>query len=96
MPLFVALGKATEEGTRNLVGLQQRHRAAVRRAERSGARVVGSYALMGHYDYLAILDCPDVATAMKVLAREAAGGNVRYETLAAMPIEEFAALVEEE
>jgi uncharacterized protein with GYD domain len=50
MPLFVALGKATEEGTRNLVGLQQRHRAAVRRAERSGARVVGSYARMGHND----------------------------------------------
>ena len=96
MPLFVALGKATEEGTRNLVGLRQRHAAAVRRAEKAGAKVVGSYALMGHYDYLAILDCPDVATAMKVLAREAGGGNVRYETLAAMPIEEFAALVEEE
>ena len=96
MPLFVALGKATEEGTRNLVGLRQRHAGAVRRAEKAGARVVGSYALMGHYDYMAILECPDVATAMKVLAREAAGGNVHYETLAAMPLDEFAALVEEE
>ena len=96
MPLFVALGKATEEGTRNLVGLRQRHEVAVRRAERLGARLVGSYALLGHYDYLAILDCPDLSTALKVLAREAAGGNVRYETLAALPLEEFAALVEEE
>ena len=96
MPLFVALGKATEEGMRNLVGLNQRHQAAVRRAEKAGAKVVASYALMGHYDYLAILDCPDLKTAMKVLAREAAGGNVRYETLAAMPVDEFAALVEEE
>ena len=96
MPLFVALGRATEEGMRNLVGMRQRHQAAVRRAERMGAKVVGSYALMGHYDYLAILDCPDLATALKVLAREAAGGNVRYETLAAMPLEEFASLVEEE
>jgi hypothetical protein len=42
MPLFVALGKATEEGTRNLVGLQQRHRAAVRRGGRSGAPGGGS------------------------------------------------------
>jgi uncharacterized protein with GYD domain len=95
MPLFVALGKATEEGMRNLVGLRQRHQAAVRRAEQLGARVIGSYALLGHYDYLAILECPDVATALKVLAREAMGGNVRYETLAAVPLEEFAALVEE-
>ncbi len=96
MPLFVALGKATEEGLRHLVGLNQRHRAAVRRAEKLGARVVGSYALLGHYDYLAILDCPDLSTAMKVVAREAAGGNIRYETLAAMPLDDFAALVEEE
>jgi uncharacterized protein with GYD domain len=96
MPLFVALGKATEEGMRNLVGLRQRHQAAVRRAEKLGARVVGSYALLRHYDYLAILDCPDLTTALKVLAREAAGGNVRYETLTAMPIEEFASLVEDE
>jgi uncharacterized protein with GYD domain len=96
MPLFVALGKATEEGRRNLVGLRQRHAAAVRRAEQAGARVVGSYALLGHYDYLAILDCPDLPTALKVLAREAAGGNISYETLAAVPIEEFAALIEEE
>jgi uncharacterized protein with GYD domain len=95
MPLFVALGKATEEGMRNLVGLRQRHQAAVRRAEQLGARVIGSYALLGHYDYLAILECPDVATALKVLAREAMGGNVRYETLAAVPLEEFAALIEE-
>ena len=96
MPLFVALGKATEEGARNLVGLRQRHGAAVRRAEKAGAKVVASYALMGHYDYLAILDCPDLNTAIRVLAREAAGGNVRYETLAAVPLDEFAALVEEE
>ncbi|HZU06733.1 MAG TPA: GYD domain-containing protein [Chloroflexota bacterium] len=95
MPLFVALGKATEEGMRNLIGLRQRHQAAVRRAEQLGARVIGSYALLGHYDYLAILECPDVATALKVLAREAMGGNVRYETLAAVPLEEFAALIEE-
>jgi uncharacterized protein with GYD domain len=96
MPLFVALGKATDEGRRNLVGLRQRHQAAVRRAEQAGARVIASYALLGHYDYLAILECPDLATALRVLAREAAGGNVAYETLAAVPIEEFAQLVEAE
>jgi uncharacterized protein with GYD domain len=96
MPLFIALGKATDEGRRNLVGLRQRHQAAVRRAEQAGARVVGSYALLGHYDYLAILDCPDVTTALRVHAREAAGGNVSYETLAAVPLEDFASLIEEE
>jgi uncharacterized protein with GYD domain len=58
-----------------------------------GAKVVGSYALCGPYDYLVILEAPDTQTAMKVLVRESAGGNVTYQTSAAVPMEEFAKLV---
>ncbi|MCL4459765.1 MAG: GYD domain-containing protein [Chloroflexi bacterium] len=94
MPIFVALGRATEEGMRNLGGFSQRHEQAVKRAESMGGKVLGSYALLGRYDYLVILECPDVETALKVLAREATGGNVRYETMIAIPIEEFAKIVE--
>jgi uncharacterized protein with GYD domain len=94
MPIFVALGKATDDGVRNLESFSIRHERATQRAEQAGARVIASYALLGHYDYLVILDCPDEKTALFVLTREAAGGNVRYETLPAMPMEEFATLVQ--
>jgi uncharacterized protein with GYD domain len=95
MALYVALGKATEEGKRHLDGLEGRHQSAVRKAEAAGAKIVGSYALLGRYDYMVILDCPDHATALKILAREAGGGNVEYETFAALPMSEFAKAIAE-
>ncbi len=90
MPIFVALGRNTAEGIRNMDGLTRRHQAAVARAERAGAKVLGSYALGGPYDYLVVLDCPDEKTALKVLTQEATRGSVRYETFVAVPMSEFA------
>ncbi len=90
MPLYAAMGKTTSEGKRHLDGLAGRHQAAVKKAEAAGGKVVASYALLGPYDYLVILDCPDHLTAMKILAKEAEGGNVSYETYGAVPMSEFA------
>src|SRR5712692_6581865 len=97
MAIFVALGKATEAGKRRtLDGLAERHKKAVARAEDAGARVLASYALLGPYDYLTLLDAPDVETVARVLIREAARGNVNYEIHPALPMDEFARLVGEE
>ena len=89
MATYVALGKATAEGLRHMDDLNARHRRAVERAEAAGGKVIASYALGGPYDYLVVLECPDHATALKVFTAEAARGNVRYETYAAIPMAEF-------
>jgi uncharacterized protein with GYD domain len=97
MPIFVALGKATEAGRgRTLEALGERHARAVARAEDAGARVLASYAMLGPYDYLALLDAPDIETVARILIREAARGNVHYEIHPALPMEQFARLVGEE
>lgn len=97
MAIFVALGTATESGrSRTLEGLAERHARAVARAEDAGARVLASYALLGPYDYLTLLDAPDIETVARVLIREAARGNVHYEIHPALPMEQFARLVGEE
>lgn len=97
MPIFVALGRATETGKRRtLEGLAQRHSRARERAEDAGARVIASYALFGPYDYLTLLDAPDIETVARVLIREAARGNVNYEIHPALSMDEFARLVSEE
>lgn len=95
MPFFVALGKLTTEGAAYMRDLSLRHKHAAANAERLGGKLLASYALMGQYDFLAILDCPNEKVAMKILAKEASHGNVRYETMTAVPIEEFAKLVDE-
>jgi uncharacterized protein with GYD domain len=97
MPIFVALGTATEAGrSRTLENLAARHARAVARAEDAGAQVLASYALLGPYDYLTLLDAPDIETVARVLIREAARGNVHYEIHPALPMEQFARLVGEE
>ncbi len=97
MGIFIALGRATTAGRqRTLDGLAARHRKAVARAEDAGARVLVSYALLGPYDYLTVLEAPDIETVARVLIREAARGNVNYEILPALAMDEFARLVGEE
>ena len=95
MAIFVALGKMTDEGIRNLEAMGVRHKRAIERAEERGAKVLASYALLGQYDYLVILEAPDAKTAAYVLTKEAQGGNVRYQTMAAFPMEEFSAFVQD-
>jgi uncharacterized protein with GYD domain len=79
-----------------LEGLAERHQRAVARVEDAGARMIASYALLGPFDYLVLLEAPDIETVARVLIREAARGNVHYEIHPALPMEQFARLVGEE
>ncbi len=95
MAIFVALGTITDEGIRNLEAMATRHKRAVERAEQRGSKVLASYALLGQYDFLVILEAPDAKTAAYVLTKEAQGGNVRYQTMIALPMAEFAELIQD-
>lgn len=92
MPIFIALGTVTDQGMRSLDHLMGRHEEAVKRAVQLGGRVISSYATMGRYDFVVTLDCPDMETAMRILNREAGGGNIRYETMVGLSTREFARL----
>jgi len=93
MPIFFGLGRATDDRLKNLEGFALRHTRAVERAEASGVNFIASYALCGHYDFLVIFEADGLKTALKVLTRESENGNIRYETIPALPIEEFAELL---
>ena len=95
MPIYAALGKLTEQGLKNLEAMGTRHKRAVERAEERGAKILASYALLGQYDFLVILEAPDAKTAVYVLTKEAESGNVRYQTMEALPMEEFAKLIQD-
>jgi uncharacterized protein with GYD domain len=95
MATFAALGKLTDEGLKNMDAIGPRHQKAKERAEEHGVTIVGSYALMGLYDFLVILEAPDAETAVRVLTKESEHGNVRYNTMQAFSIESFAESLEE-
>jgi len=50
--------------------------------------------MLGEFDFVNVVEAPDVATIAKVSVGLAARGSIRIETLPALPIEEFLATLE--
>lgn len=92
MAIYVGLGKATDEGIKQLAGLAERVQKAEKEAEAMGCKFLARYALTGQYDYLIIIEAPNEKTALKFMVARARVGTIRMETYPAIPIEEFAKL----
>jgi uncharacterized protein with GYD domain len=89
MPIFVTLAKGTANGYKDIQGMSERYNSVCRSIQEKGGKVLGCYAMMGHYDYLLITDMPNEKDLMKVLLQKTSDGTTTYETLTAIPIEEF-------
>lgn len=59
--------------------------------EELGARVLHQWATLGEFDFVNVVEAPDIATIAKVSVALAARGSTRIETLPALEIEEFLA-----
>ena len=59
--------------------------------EELGARVLHQWATLGEFDFVNVVEAPDLATIAKVSIALAARGSTRIETLPALGIEEFLA-----
>ena len=57
--------------------------------EELGARVLHQWATLGEFDFVNIVEAPDIATVAKVSISLSARGSTRIETLPALDIEEF-------
>jgi len=57
--------------------------------EELGARVVQQWATLGEFDFVNVVEAPDLATIARVSVSLAARGSVRVETLPALEIDEF-------
>lgn len=95
MPYYVALGKATPEGARNLAAAVTVMDEVARDLESLGGRLVDDFALLGHYDYLFIAEAPDEEAVYRAFIRAAAQGMITLQTMPAIPFEEFGRIVHE-
>lgn len=93
MPLFVALCKFTDAGTKSLSkNFKNELDKADRVLSEMGGRMVARYHTLGAYDIVAIAELPDMKTALRCSARIASGGLVRIQTLPAITDKEFVEL----
>ncbi len=57
--------------------------------EELGAKVLHQWATLGEFDFVNVVEAPDIATMAKVSVAIAARGSTKIETLPAMDIEDF-------
>ena len=57
--------------------------------EELGARVLQQWATLGEFDFVNVVEAPDIATIAKVSVSLAARGSIRVETLPALEIDDF-------
>jgi uncharacterized protein with GYD domain len=91
MPTYVMLSTLTPEGVQTVKNNPQRIREVNREVEQLGASVKAQWATLGQFDFISVVEAPDEGTMARVSLELGSRGTSRYETLVAIPIDEFIA-----
>jgi uncharacterized protein with GYD domain len=89
MPIFILLSTLTQQGVTTLKSNPERLREVNKDVEELGCRVLHQWATLGEFDFVNVVEAPDIATVAKVSVGLGARGSTRIETLPALEIEEF-------
>jgi uncharacterized protein with GYD domain len=91
MPTYIMLSSLTPEGVQTVKNNPQRIKEVNNEVEQLGATVKAQWATLGHVDFVSVVEAPDEKTIARVSLELGSRGTARYETLAAIPIEDFIA-----
>ncbi len=90
MATYIMLMNLTDQGVKNIKKSNPCQRAGIKRFEAMGGKLIGLYAVMGEYDYIAIGEAPSDEVITTFAAALGSLGTVRTKTLRAFNHEEFA------
>ncbi|MBA2766830.1 MAG: GYD domain-containing protein [Actinomycetota bacterium] len=91
MPTYVMLSTLSPEGVQTIKNNPARIREVNREIEQLGATVKAQWASLGRYDFINVVEAPDDLTMARVSLELGSRGTAKYETLAAIPIDDFIA-----
>jgi uncharacterized protein with GYD domain len=89
MPTFVLLSTLTPEGVQTLKNNPQRLREVNKEIEQLGATVKAQWAVLGRFDFVNVVEAADEKTMARVSLELGSRGTARYESLAAIPVDDF-------
>jgi len=93
MPYYVMLTTLTDEGRKTLKEKPERIKEVNKEVEGMGVKILAQYALLGQYDFINILEAPSNEAVAKVGLQLGARGTLQTMTLAAMPLDDFIAIL---
>ena len=91
MPTFVLLSTLSHEGIQTIKNNPGRIREVNKEIEQLGATVKAQWAVLGRFDFVNVVEAPDEATMARVSLELGSRGTARYESLVAIPIDDFIA-----
>ena len=91
MPTYIMLSTLTPEGIQTVKNNPSRIREVNREVEQLGATVKAQWATLGRFDFVNVLEAPDEETIARVSMELGSRGTGRYETLTAIPVDDFIA-----
>ncbi|HWE81030.1 MAG TPA: GYD domain-containing protein [Gaiellaceae bacterium] len=89
MPTYILLSTLTLQGVQTLKANPERLLQVNKDIEELGVRVLHQWATLGEFDFVNIVEAPDIETIARTSVSIAARGSVKIETLPALAIDEF-------
>ena len=86
---FLLFSSLSPQGLQTLATTPERLLEVNREIERLGGRVVKQWALLGAYDFLSVVEAPDVTVISRITVELASRGSASFETLPAITVEEL-------
>src|ERR1700742_2929874 len=93
MPTYVMLTTLTPDGVQTIKNNPGRIREVNREVEQLGATVKAQWATLGRFDFVNVIEAPDEQTITRISMELGSRGTGRYETLTAIPIDDFIGLI---
>ena len=89
MPIFILLSTLTQQGVQTLKSNPERLRQVNQDLEELGCKVLHQWATLGEFDFVNVVEAPDIATVAKVSVQISSRGSARIETLPALDVDDF-------
>ena len=91
MPTYIMLSTLSPEGVQTVKNNPQRIKEVNHELEQLGATVKAQWATLGQFDFINVVEAPDEATMARVSLELGSRGTAKYETLVAIPVDDFIA-----
>ena len=93
MGIYVHLSTLTSEGRKTIKQRPERIKEVNKEIEAFGAKVLQQYAVLGHYDFVNIVEAPNNEAIMRVSMELDSRGTVNIISMPETPIDDFVTLV---
>jgi uncharacterized protein with GYD domain len=87
MSTYIILVKFTQKGMESIQDSPKRLEAARKLGKSLGGEITAAYYTMGQYDMVVIMEAPSNEAALEGILKTGSLGNVKTETLVAIPAE---------